>query len=75
MITMAYFDLALYDPTNAVLNAINDRMVPRSLIVMDKLNDPRYHGVTMAFREWAKEKTYEIKRFEILPDRTSIIPK
>ena len=75
MIAMAYFDLALYEPTIAALNAINDRLVPGSLIVMDELNDPRYPGETIAFREWAKEKSYEIKRSEILPDRTFIILK
>ena len=75
MVAMAYFDLALYEPTIAALNAINERLVPGSVIVMDELNDPRYPGETIAFREWAKEKSYEIKRSEILPDRTFIILK
>jgi len=75
VVAMAYFDLALYEPTIAALNAINERLVPGSVIVMDELNDPRYPGETMAFREWAKEKSYEIRRSEILPDRTFITLK
>ena len=75
MVAMAYFDLALYEPTSAALNAINERLIPGSVIVMDELNDPRYPGETLAFREWAKEKAYEIKRSEILPDRTFITIK
>jgi len=72
VVAMAYFDLALYEPTIAALNAISERLVPGSVIVMDELNDPRYPGETIAFREWAKEKSYQIRRSEILPDRTFI---
>lgn len=75
MVAMAYFDLALYAPTISALNAINERLIPGSVIVMDELNDPRYPGETIAFREWAKDKSYEIRRSEILPDRTFIILK
>ena len=70
MIAMAYFDLALYEPTIAALNSINDRLMPGSVIIFDELNDSRYPGETLAFREWTKNKSYEICRSNILPDRT-----
>ena len=75
MVAMAYFDMALYEPTIAALTSISDRLMPGSVIIMDELNDPRYPGETTAFREWAKGRPYDISRSEILPDRTFITIK
>jgi hypothetical protein len=75
MVAMAYFDLALYEPTISALNSISDRLMPGSVIVLDELNDPRYPGETIAFREWARDKSYEITRSNILPDRTFVTIK
>jgi hypothetical protein len=75
MVAMAYFDLALYEPTISALNSISDRLMPGSVIVLDELNDPRYPGETVAFREWARDKSYEITRSNILPDRTFVTIK
>ncbi len=72
MVALAYFDMALYEPTLAALNSITERLMPGSVIIMDELNDPRYPGETLAFREWAKGRAYEISRSNILPDRTFI---
>jgi hypothetical protein len=75
MVALAYFDIAVYEPTLAALNSISERLMPGSVIVMDELNDPRYPGETRAFREWAAKRSYEISRSEILPDRTFITIK
>ena len=75
MIALAYFDMALYEPTIAALKAITERLMPGSVIVMDELNDERYPGETIAFREWAKEREYTITRSEVLPDRSFITIK
>lgn len=75
MVALAYFDLALYEPTLAALNSICERLMPGSLIVLDELNDPRYPGETIAFREWAQNRSYDICRSEVLPDRTFITIK
>ena len=72
MVALAYFDMALYQPTLAALNSISDRLVPGGVIVMDELNDPRYPGETLAFRDWAQGRSYDISRSAILPDRTFI---
>jgi hypothetical protein len=74
-VALAYFDLALYEPTTAALDAISDRLMPGSVIVFDELNDPRYPGETKAFRDWAKGRSYEIRRSEVLPDRSFVILK
>lgn len=72
MVALAYFDLALYKPTLAALESISERLMPGSLIVLDELNDPRYPGETIAFREWVRNHKYEIQRSDILPDRTFV---
>ena len=72
MVALAYFDLALYEPTLAGLNAISERLMPGSVLVMDELNDPRYPGETQAFREWIADRSYGIERSKILPDRTFV---
>ncbi len=75
MVALAYFDMALYEPTIAALNAISERLMTGSVIVMDELNDERYPGETVAFREWARERDYMIARSEVLPDRSFITIK
>lgn len=73
MVALAYFDMALHEPTAEALKSIEDRLMPGSLIIMDELNDPRYPGETIAFREWIKGKKCLVSRSEILPDRTFIV--
>jgi hypothetical protein len=72
MVALAYFDMALYEPTIAALESLTGRLMPGSVIVLDEFNDPRYPGETIAFREWAKHHSYSISRSEVLPDRTFI---
>lgn len=72
MVALAYFDIALYAPTKAALDAISPRLMPGSVIALDEMNDPRYSGETVAFREWANGKAYTIERSQFLPDRTFV---
>lgn len=75
MVAMAYFDMALYKPTLSALQSISERLMPGSILVFDELNDPRYPGETIAFREWSKDRNLEISRSSILPDRTFVTMK
>lgn len=75
IVAMAYFDLALYEPTIAALKAIESRLICGSVIVFDELNDPRYPGETQAYREWIAGRPHQIFRSEILPDRTFVVMK
>ena len=72
VVALAYFDLALEEPTKASLECIEERLLPGSIIIMDELNDSRYPGETIAFRQWAKGKNYSIECSKILPDRSFI---
>lgn len=75
IIALAYFDLALYEPTKHCLKAIRPYMVPGSIIAMDELNDPDFPGETVAFREVFAKENYEIVRSKYLPDRAFIVLK
>jgi len=75
IVALAYFDMALYEPTIAALKAIEGRLISGSVIAFDELNDPRYPGETQAFREWINQRDYKIIRSTILPDRTFVIVK
>lgn len=73
IVSLAYFDMALYEPTLLALRAIEDRLIPGSVIAFDELNDPRYPGETQAMREWIGSRPHQIKRSSVLPDRTFLI--
>lgn len=74
-VALAYFDMALYEPTMAALDAISGRLMPGSVIVLDEFNDPRYPGETIAFREWIGDRPHTVARSQILPDRTFVTMK
>ncbi|UWQ35488.1 hypothetical protein K3555_23630 (plasmid) [Leisingera sp. M527] len=75
VIALAFFDMALYEPTKAALVAMEDRLLRGSVLVFDELNDARYPGETKAVREWLKGKDYSIKRSRFLPDRSLVTMK
>ncbi|MEX0286207.1 MAG: TylF/MycF/NovP-related O-methyltransferase [Paracoccaceae bacterium] len=72
LVALAYFDLAVYEPTLKALQALDDRLVPGSVVVMDELNDARYPGETVAVREWLNGRNYRVTRSRFLPDRTFV---
>lgn len=67
---LAYFDMALYEPTKVALQYIIETCVKGSIIVFDEINDSDYPGETVALKELAKLNNIRIKRSKILPDRT-----
>jgi len=73
IIAMAYFDMALYEPTKVCLEKILEHCIKGSIIVMDEINDSDYPGETQAIKEVLKLKELTIKRSQILPDRAYII--
>lgn len=51
VISMAIFDMDVYQPTKDVLQQILPRLVKGSLLVFDELNCPRFPGETLALME------------------------
>jgi hypothetical protein len=70
LVALAYFDMALYEPTKKALEAIRPRLVPGSIIAFDELNHPDYPGETQAALEVLGLKDFTVHRSKYLPDRT-----
>ncbi len=70
IVSLAYFDMALYEPTKLCLEYVLKNCVKGSVIVMDELNDADYPGETKALKELAPLNQLQIKRSAILPDRS-----
>lgn len=51
VIAMAYFDMDLYEPSRAVIDAIRPYLTKGSLLVFDELDNPKWPGENRAVRE------------------------
>jgi hypothetical protein len=73
IIALAYFDLALYEPTKKCLEQIRPHLVKGSIVVMDELNDPKFPGETIALKEtWGLDR-YSIHKSKFMPGRSYIV--
>lgn len=70
---LAYFDMALYQPTKVCLEHVLKTCIKGSVIVFDELNREEYPGETMALKELIDLKQARIEKSKILPDRTFLI--
>lgn len=73
LVAMAYFDMALYEPTLKCLEAIKPRLIKGSVLVFDELCHHDYPGETRAVVEILGTQNYEIKRSKFLPDRSYMV--
>jgi macrocin-O-methyltransferase TylF-like protien len=73
IIALAYFDLQLYEPTKACLQAIRPFITRGTVIAMDELNSAEFPGETIAFREVFGLNKYKLRRSRFLPDRSYLI--
>jgi hypothetical protein len=73
VIALAYFDLALYEPTRYCLERIQPYLVKGSVLAMDELNSPDFPGETQALRESLGLSKYRTYRSKYLPDRSYLI--
>ncbi|MEI6206725.1 MAG: TylF/MycF/NovP-related O-methyltransferase [Desulfuromonadales bacterium] len=70
IISLAYFDMQLYEPTLTCLEAIKPYLVKGSVIAMDELNSSEFPGETVAFREAFGSMNFRLLRSRFLPDRS-----
>lgn len=68
-VSLAFFDMALYEPTKAALEAIAPRLIRGSVIAFDELNHKDYPGETQAAMEILGSSGFKIENSKILPDR------
>ena len=72
-VSLAYFDMALYEPTKICLEAIKPRLIRSSVVVFDELNHTDYPGETEAALEILGTESFAIVNSKILPDRVLFI--
>jgi hypothetical protein len=73
IIALAYFDMQLYEPTKACLEAIRPHLTRGSVLALDELAAPEFPGETVAFREVFGLDRVELRRSRYLPDRTYLV--
>jgi hypothetical protein len=73
IIALAYFDLAMYEPTKKCLQAIRPHLVRGSVLAMDELNSHDFPGETIALREVLGLDRYRIVKSRYLHDRSYIV--
>jgi hypothetical protein len=73
VIALGYFDMQLYEPTKACLEAIRPYLARGAVLAMDELNTAEFPGETVAFREALGLDRYPMRRSRFLPDRTYVI--
>jgi hypothetical protein len=73
VVALAYFDLALYEPTRKCLETIRPYLVRGSVLAMDELNSPDFPGETIALREVLGLDRYRIAHSRFLPDRSYVV--
>ncbi len=73
VVALAYFDMALYEPTRVCLEAIKPHLVRGSVIMLDDYNWHEYPGETIAFKEVFQDAKFSARRAKFMSDRTLII--
>ena len=65
IVSLAIFDLDIYGPTKAALEAVKPHLAKGSILVFDELCDDIFPGETIALNEVFGLKNVEIERFPI----------
>jgi hypothetical protein len=73
VVALAYFDLALYEPTRTCLEALKPHLTRGSVLAMDQLNSAELPGETIAFKEVIGVNRYRLIRSRFLPDRSYVV--
>jgi hypothetical protein len=72
IIAFAYFDMALYKPTKAALEAIKPQLIPGSILLMDELTWEESPGEAIAFKEVFSRNEVIIEKCLLYPSKTIV---
>jgi len=72
---MAFFDIGVYRPTKAALEAIVPALVPGSVIVFDELTWPGAPGEAIAFKEVLGGMRFKIEKCKFYPSKAIVTIK
>ncbi len=73
VVSLAYFDFDLYEPTKVCLEAIRDRLVRGSVLAFDELNCPDFPGETRAVMEVLGLGRYRFQRSPHVPTGAFVV--
>jgi hypothetical protein len=73
LVALAFFDMALYEPTKACLEAIKPRLMKGSIVAFDELCNSSYPGETKAAMESLGVRDFSVRRSKFLPDRAYFV--
>jgi hypothetical protein len=71
-VALAYFDMGLYEPTKAGLEAIKPNLIPGSVILLDEFSWPDAKGEAVAFREVFGASGYRVEQSRLTPMRAIV---
>ena len=67
IIKLLYLDFDLYEPTLVALNNFYELVPSGGVVVFDEIGNEKFVGETLAFKEFFKNKSVELKKFEFEP--------
>ena len=73
IVALAYFDLALYEPSKVCFETIRPHLIKGSVIALDEINNPDYPGETIALKETWGLNIGKIIRSKFMPGRAYLI--
>jgi len=73
IVSLAYFDFDIYEPTMACLTAIKSHLTKGSVIGFDELNNRDYPGETLALKEVLGLSNYRIRHSRYSPTQSYLI--
>lgn len=72
IVSLAYLDVGLYEPTKAILEGIKPHLVPGSVILMDELTWDEAPGEAIAFKEVFRDIKYRIRKSRYTAERAIV---
>jgi hypothetical protein len=72
IVAFAYFDVALYRPTRAALEAIKPHLIPGSVLLLDELTWPESPGEAIAFKEVFSRGEVTIEKCALYPSKAIV---
>lgn len=72
IVSLAYFDMGLYNPTKSALEAIKPHLIPGSVILLDEFTWSESPGEAIAFKEVFGTNGYKIEKSTFTPMRAII---
>ena len=72
LVAFAYFDIGLYEPTKAAMQAIKPHLLPGSIILLDELTWSESPGEAIAFKEVFDDTHFTVEKCKFYPSKSIV---